>query len=263
MNEWKAITAGISLFPIMAPPRPQVSARDLFKRIWGREPNNFQSQMNSLIPTSAQGIQGALAFNCISQPTRIDFTLTPAPTSGQPPKVALIDDANVLRQELERIIESIGKDAELNYIWRVALNLHFIRVLPGVGEANRELMGVIPRKYGVTVTDEDDFVFQINRPYNALASQNTRLNIITKWSVERVQVISVAVPVSGMPLGTETALPFPQIATFIAASVHFDNNNVPVQNRAFNGTDQAALLREALQKTQEMQREIGLNTGGF
>jgi hypothetical protein len=57
-------------------------------------------------------------------------------------------------------------------------------------------------------------------------------------------------------------LPFPQSATFHAASVHFDNNNI-VSSRNLNGAEQAGLLHEALQGVEGMQREIGLDVGSF
>jgi hypothetical protein len=262
MNEWKAISVSISLFPAIAPTTSRSSALELYRKIWGNEPENFQSQANPVIPTSAQGRRGGLIFNCVAQPARIDFNLSAVPSPGLPIKVALIDNPIELRYELDRMITIFNEDIVSNPVSRVALNLHFLKILPSFVEANKELIGVIPHKYGVKVTDEEDFIFQINRPYTGEAIPEIKMNRITKWSVERLQVLSVSIPVGGMPEVAEMMLPFPQSATFHAASVHFDNNNI-VSSRNLNGAEQAGLLHEALQGVEGMQREIGLDVGSF
>jgi hypothetical protein len=50
-------------------------------------------------------------------------------------------------------------------------------------------------------------------------------------------------------------------SSIIAASVVFDNNNIPT--RTLTGKEQTTLLQEALDAVVRMQREIGLNIEGF
>lgn len=121
----------------------------------------------------------------------------------------------------------------------------------------------IPDQYGVKVSDEEDFIFQINRSYSSRSAEGIKMNFITKWSVDRLRVLTFAVSAGG-PSTTSAQTPASgsQTADFIAASVNFDINNVPAATPLPSGHP-ASLLREALLAVARMQQAIGLNIEGF
>ncbi len=160
---------------------------------------------------------------------------------------------------LMRIINFLDGSFVLNHISRVALILQFLNLKPSHAEANKALTEVIPNRYGVTITDEEDFIFQINQPHMNREFQDIKMNFVTKWSVEQFQILTISLPSGGVP-----APVLPQPKNAIAASVVFDNNNIPLTPvRALPGKEQSALLQEALDAAVQMQQEIGLNIEGF
>jgi len=259
MSEWKAFLSRISLFPTVPPAPPTPSALDLYRRILG-EPDSFHKQPNALMQTVVEGRHGHLQVNCLAQPTRIDFNLTAAPTQEAQTTVALIDHPIELRDELKRIIGILDEGLVSNTVSRVALNLHFLNLKPSYEEANKAVTKIIPDQYGVTVTDEEDFVFQINRPHMDEDIRDVKMNFITRWSVERFEVLTIPIQIGGVPAaaGMLSSL---KPENFISASVLFDNNNTPI--RPLTGKEQSALLRKAFDAAVEMQREIGLSIEGF
>lgn len=262
MSEWKPFTCRVSLFPaqeILSSSLP--SALQLYRQIWAGDPDSFHKQEDPLRPMVAQGKRGGLIVNCLTQPARIDFTLRAAETPSTQRTVALIVSAIELRAEVVRIIDSLDSDIVSNLFSRVALILSFAKLEPNHVEANRALTKVIPDRYGVTLTDEEDFIFQINQPRVAKEIPHIKMNFITRWSVDRIQTFNILFPIGGVLAPVGMSPPSPKIETFIAPSVTFDNNNVP--DRALTGKQQSALLREALDAAVEMQRKIGLNIGGL
>ncbi len=257
MNEWKTFSGRITLFP--APPPPSLpSVLELYQKIWDDEPDAFQKQANVLAPAVASGKRNGLMVNCTAQPVRIDFNLTAAPRQDTQMPVALIDHPIKLFNELKRIIDILDKSPLSIDVLRVALNLHFLNLNPSHPEANKAVTETIPDRYGVTVTSEEDFIFQINQPETSRKIKDIKMNFITRWSVERLQVLTISIPTSGVIIGTS---PSPQTKTFIASRVLFDNNNSP--DRVLPSNEQSALLHEALDAAAGMQREIGLNIEGF
>ncbi len=270
MNEWEIYLGRITLFPAMPTSSPLPSALDLYRQIWGSDPDHFQKQANPLLPTVAQGRRGSLMVNCTGQAVRIDFNLQAAPSQVPQTTVALIDRPIELRDELMRIINFLGgslvlgKNTELgkngttwNHFSRVGLALQFLNLKPSHEEANKAVTQVIPGQYGVTITDEQDFVFQINQPHMSGEFQDIGMNFLTKWSVERFQILTFSLAPGGVSA-------FPQPITVIAASVTFDNNNIPLTPaRALTSREQSALLQEALDAAVRKQQEIGLNIEGF
>lgn len=258
MSEWKAFVSRISLFPTMPPESPMPLALDLYKGIWG-EPENYQKQLNRFTPAVAQGKHGRLQVNCLVQPVRIDLNLTAAPSQEAQMTVALIDDPIELRDELKRIMGLLDEGLVPNSVSRVALNLQFLNPKRSHAEANKAVSEIIPDSYGVTITDEEDFVFQINRPRMDEDFPDIRMNFLTKWSVEQFQVLTISIPIVGPAAGM--ASPSPQVKTFISASVAFDNNNTPI--RTLTGKEQSVLLHKALDAAVKMQQKIGLDIEGF
>jgi hypothetical protein len=89
------------------------------------------------------------------------------------------------------------------------------------------------------------------------------MNFITKWSVDRLQILTLALSVGlATSASAQSAAAGSQTAQFIAASVNFDINNVSTGSRLHNGQP-APLLREALTAVMKMQQTIGLNIEGF
>ena len=208
--------------------------------------------------------RGGLIVNCVGQPGRIDFNLTAAPSQAPQTTVALIDRPIELRDELTRIINFLGGSFVLDHISRVALFLQFLNPKPNYAEANKALTELIPDQYGVTITDEQDFVFQINQPHMNEEFQDITMNFITKWSVERFQILTLALPLGGVPAEEVMSWGPPQLKTVIAASVVFDNNNFPpTPVRALTSKEQSVLLQKALDAGVRKQLELGLNIEGF
>jgi hypothetical protein len=176
----------------------------------------------------------------------------------------LIEDASQFRAELLAIIGVVGRGAISGHFNRVALNVQFLALAESPAEANKALTTVIPSQHGVKITDEEDFIFQINQPFLSREAEGIKMNFITKWSVDRIQVLTFAVQAGGAqgPGLANAASIMPQQVTFTAASVSFDINNVPAES-AFSAPSQSSLLREALTAIAQRQQETGLNVEEF
>ena len=87
MIEWKALVGRISLFPSQSSPMP--SALEVFKTIWGVDPDSFKKQTNPLLPTIAQGTQSGMVATCSTNPGRLDVELTPVRSADRDEFVAL------------------------------------------------------------------------------------------------------------------------------------------------------------------------------
>jgi hypothetical protein len=265
MSEWKSSGGRITLFPaVVSAPPP--SALELYRQVWGEEPDGFQKQANPLTPSVAHGNHNGLKAGCFAQPARIDFNLTPSSSpqheAQEGESFPLIEDTALLRSELLRIIDAVAQTAALNSVVRVALGVQFLALKPSFTEANAALTASIPKQYGIKVTDEEDFVFQVNRPYTSRSTGGIKTNFITKWSVDRLQIMTLAVQVGGPATSAQTPASGSQTAQFIAASLNFDVNNVQTASPLPNGQP-ASMLREALTAVAQMQQAVGLNIEGF
>jgi hypothetical protein len=266
MNEWKALNGRITLFPTVPVPAPLPSAFELYRRVWGGDPDNYQKQANALLPTVAQGTRNGIAVQLVSQPARIDFSLSPPPAPGAiTPSIDLIENTSQFHAELTRIIDVLAKGAISNPVLRVALGVQFVSLKTDVIETNKTLMAVMPVPYRVKLTDEQDFVFQINRPQVSSRVESIRMNFVTTWRAQRLQVVNFTILAAGMPVSaskdTSLAQPHPEVKEFIAASVSFDNNNVPAG--PLTSSQQSELLLEGIARVETGQREIGLNIEEF
>jgi hypothetical protein len=261
---WRTLTARITLFSGPTPSAPTISALDLYQKAWGSNPDNFQSGGNPLSVATAMGKKGGMTVSCSVQPLRVDFNFGPPPPSTDIPDLSfnLIEDAYQLHAEIVRINEFLETSVNLGSMSRVGTYIHFVREAASVEEANKLVTAVMPENYRARLTSEEDFVFQVNRPSTSIEVEGVRINCITKWSVDRFQVFSISVPPGGMPISDPRVAPFPQSHQFIASSVSFDNNNVPVRF-PLSGLQQASLLRETLASIENGQRTMGLGVGGF
>ncbi len=162
--------------------------------------------------------------------TRIDFTLTsPAPAFGLVPKTIFqIEDAAAFRSELDRIIKTTSKATDWASFNRIAINIQIQTQQPNISAANAALVDVIPQKYKVPITDEEDFALQINRPYVSSRVAGIRMNTITRWSVDRLRLLNLQIgPGNIMALqGANQASTF---LDFDTASVSIDVNSNPTE----------------------------------
>ena len=249
----------VTLFP--AVPSPPPSALILFSGIWGGDPDSFQRQPNAMMPTIAQGFRHGMSASCSIHPARIDFSLEPGPSKAAGHAVAVIEDSTELQKQLAQVIDVLGKGAISNPIARVALYLQFLTTTDNFAKANEAITSVLPEQYRLKLADdEEDFVFQINRPQMSKQVQGIKLNVLTKWSVERIQVFTILVPAPGVP-AQPISLPSQRI--FISPSVVFDNSTPAEERHNFGATQISSLLMDAFTLVSEAQKQVGLNIAGF
>ena len=154
------------------------------------------------------GLVELAILSCSVHLARIDLSLEPAPTPQMAPhSVAMIEDTAELQKQLLQIIDAIGKGIVLDWMARVAVYLHFLTIADDFVEANKTITNVVPKKYGVKITDEEDFVFQINQRQTSKQVPGIKLNVLKKWSVERIQVFTLSMPAPGVPSPSPLQLP--------------------------------------------------------
>lgn len=265
MNEWNALIGRITIFPAPSPVALP-SALDLYKKVWGGDPINFQGPTNPLSPSLAQGKITGLSVGCALHPSRIDFNLSPiGPESpSESPRLHVVEDSKGLHDEFVRITQIISEGVLANPIVRVATFFQFVSTQMNPTEANKTLMSIVPEQYRITLGDEEEFVLQVNLPRMSEQVKDLKMNYITKWSVDRFQIVSLMVPMAGTPVFAPQAGVAPQVNEFITASVSFDNNNVAVPaGNPLPSRQQSSLLLEGLAHIATSIRESKLNIKGF
>jgi hypothetical protein len=160
------------------------------------------------------------------------------------------------------MVSVLGKDCVRSSIVRVAIFVKFVTLNPSIEDANKTLISIMPEQYRLRITDEEDFMLQLNHSGPSATLKDIRMNLITKWSVDRIQVLTMSLPPMG---GTTSALPgMAHAEQFIAASLSLDANNVPDQTYQLLTTEQrTSLLLDGLSWVAETQRDFGLNIKGF
>lgn len=260
MTEWKALNSRISLFLAGVSPLAP-SALELYKRVWGDDPDNYQKQPNALIPTVAQGKREGIMVSCFSHPTRIDFNLSPAIAQPAPEmEFVLIEDMSQLRAELMRIIDVVDRGIS-DAVSRVAFGIHFSTLKSSFREINTTLTKLMPEQYHVKLTDEEDLVFQINQPRMSGKVDKLKMNVLTKWIANRLQVVNLRIDAGDAAISASQGSSSAQTKDFLAAGVSFDINNIPV--KPLTSSQQSSLLLEEIAMAAAMQRDIGLNIEGF
>src|SRR5258707_14513442 len=104
MAEWSAFVGRLTLFPSAPALNPLPSAPELYRSIWGGDPDNFQKAQNPLSPDMAQGKRGSMVAHCMVHPTRIDLNLGAAPVPGTTMNLPLIVNRSELYAEMERMM---------------------------------------------------------------------------------------------------------------------------------------------------------------
>lgn len=265
MNEWKALTARVSLFSSVQPSLQVMSALEIYKRIWKSEPERFQKSMNPLAPSIAQGRGTSLGYACSLQSSRIDINLMPLVSDSEATESTfqVIEDPTQLYRELSMIIGEVGKSGISDSVMRVALFVQFVNLTANVVEANRAATEAIPEQYRIKLSDEEAFALQLSRPRTIRGVENIKMNFITKWSVEQFQVVTIAMPTNTMPtLGPAAGIGVPNVVEYIGASVAIDCNNIPALV-PLSSAQQSTLLNEGLIYSAQMQRNYGVNIKDF
>lgn len=265
MHEWKVLTGRITFLPDHQMFPPGLSALGLYRGIWELDPDNFQKSANPLQMSVAQGNVGGLRVVCVAGINRVDINFGPDLPEGAdtPPVIRLIEDADQLDAALKRTIEAIGTPQLSLSSGRVAVAIQFARLEETLTTANQALTSTIPSPYKIKLTDEDDFVFQVNTPFSSAAVPNVKLNLVRNWSVVRFQVVGIAVAATvGSPSGGLPSIVPNLVTPAIGASVNVEVNNAP-HDRSLEFSEQTAILTEGLTKIGDSQTELGLHVEGF
>jgi hypothetical protein len=256
MGEWKPQLGRLTLFPAI--PLGQVtSALQLFQEFWRREPDSFQKQPGAFAPSMAHGIVDDLTYTCSQSPIRIDFAISPIqPALPGPPSFPLIENSPKLRHELDHLIQVLNENPSVIPTARVALAVQFTQVCRTYREANEAVTSALPEALRVRLSEERDFILQVNRIQDRTPTQDLTMNFITKWSVEQVQILTVTVAPGG-PAGITSPT-----VEFLNATVLCDNNNVQA-SRMLSKEEQVSTLREALQGAVRQVQSCNLKVEGF
>jgi hypothetical protein len=252
MAGWKAQLGRITLFPVIPIGAEPGSALDLYKRTWKSDPDSFQKQPQAglpFVPSTAQGADGGLSTSCSVHLIRIDFTITP-PAQSQ---FTLIEDIKLFHDALVQIVRSVSEN-NTSAVNRAACFVQFASLAKDYVEANEIIRSTIPEQYGgMKLGDEEDFILQINRKRQV---DDVKMNYITKWSVDRVQFLTIA------PLQPQQTVPMSQIVwEHIISSVTFDNSNVPAA--VLTKERLTTILTQALAAVAKQQQETHLQLEGF
>jgi hypothetical protein len=253
MNTWQCQFGRITVFPSVASAAHLPSAPNLYTKFWSQDPSSFQKQGQVSV---AQGIFSGMVAGCSVSPLRLDIQLSPQQTDVVVDTIPAIADPKALHQELKRISETISNDSSFA-AHRVACVVQFACTCANFEEANKIICSALPQKYHVNLDKEEDFILQVNRL--ARLSEGVDMNFITKWAVERVQVVSLPVTGAGA-IGPQLGEPL--VKSLIAATILFDNSNRP-SGEPLSKADRSAILIAALQKISEGRLESKLNVEGF
>jgi hypothetical protein len=265
MGNWQAQIGRITLFPLLGQVRFPLSALDLYKAVAGKDPDNFQNQQPPLNPfpnSVAQGVMHGLAFSCQVQPVRVDLTFSagPAPTpfsDGLP----AISNSLSLRTAMDSAIRSIEKAVKATKLHRLATYLQIGREVTTSTEGNQIIRETLPAAYSIALQDEEDFVLQVNRPSPAANDSSMRLNFITKWSVERVQILTF-LAAQNPAIAGQFSSGVPVISNKLAATIVLDNSS-PQRNSPIDDDQIGALLSLTLTRMDKQLRECNVSLKGF
>jgi hypothetical protein len=245
MADWGLFNFRLSFFTTNS---QSLSAPDLYRSIWIAEPDGYQRSQNALAPSSANGKRGTLMVQCSVQAGRVDLNFTGAMQEAlevKPPRISNIQDLSI---EVSTVLGQIKNGVISPPIIRVACFVQFMNLQSSHAEANKVVIATIPSQFGVKTTNEEDFIFQINRPYKSRAIPDVKMNSIVKWSVERIQMMTIT---------TDSPQAGPRTSEFTTASVTIDVNNAP-RSTPINAPDQVAILNEAIEAADSIRKETGV-----
>lgn len=231
------------------------SAPDLYRAIWNAEPEGYQKSQNALAPSSANGKREAVMVQCAVQAGRMDLNFTGIVRDALEIKPPLIFDTQDLCTEVSAVLNRIERGVISVPITRVANFVQFLNLNSSHLAANKALLATIPAQFSVKITDEEDFIFQINRPYASRPVADVRMNSIVKWSVEKIQMMAIMTdsPQAGIQ---------PRTSEFITASITIDVNNKP-RNGPFSAPEQVTILNEAIEVAERIRAEARIPINGL
>jgi hypothetical protein len=166
----------------------------------------------------------------------------------------VIKDTDLLKAELTGLIASIGSAFQQTPLNRVAAYLQLGQEASDFQQANQILSEGMWQHLKVPLKDEEDFVMQINR---TRADASIKLNFITKWSVERVQVLTFEMSPGGQgPVNT------PRVVEKIIPTISLDNSNVPLQ-KPLDQNETGRVLSQVFEGMTAQLKECRVSLKGF
>lgn len=262
MSAWKVHAARITLFPLLGAGSIPKSALELYKAVWAKDPDSFQSQPAAGAPfpvSVAQGTNGAITRICQTQPVRVDLSFAPVAKPSGEVEIAYFEHAPNLRTEMTTAIGSLEKALDELPVNRVAVYFQIGQETDGYRSANKLVAGTLWEGHQVPLAEDEDFILQLNP---ALATSydgmQVRCNYITKWAVERVQVFTFM----GQAAGAQSISGMPMFKELIIPSVSFDNSNVPLQ-RALTTDEARQMLTDFLGRVSEQLKQCKISIEGF
>ncbi len=256
---WKLAAGQLTLFSSPGSP-PGFSALDVYKAIWGDQPDSFQRQPAPLGPTFANGRRGNAVVGCTVQPLRVDIALNPVQVGLIEPgdSLPMFEGASEILDEFENVLNAIGAAKIEGSYNRIALQVQYRAQASSPAEANDILAASLPDRYRLHLKDEENVLLQINSPYENERVGSLRVNRVTRWSVDTVQVLTIAVPIGATQVspGASGAPEVPRLTPFITATVSFEENNAP--SPVPLSCDQLVQLgREGIKHAMESGRALG------
>ena len=173
--EWQVESFRLSLFA----PDISESATDIWQLIAGQPPDRSESRIREQI-TQAIGPFKKGNLVVVTQPTRLDcLYLTPEPNNATIGLVETeIDDFRTLAHALlMRPYKGIA---------RIAFGVILVLRVNDYADAHDKLLLSLK---SVTLSPEslEDFLYRVNRPHKSEIMQNTKINCLSQWSVQRVE----------------------------------------------------------------------------
>jgi hypothetical protein len=274
MSAWKALSGRISLMARTPTPLAGAAVLDYYRCLWGDTAQNFQQAPNPLLPSTAQGFVGDMLVTCSTGANRVDFNFSPRPSPTPDLTLRLLEHAGALLQELSRVATAIGsKTLKVPEGFNnVALYVQFVNIQPAVTAANSVIVRAIPQRYRVELSEEEGFILQVSNPVPVPNITKRKLHLVTKWSVEQFHVVTFGMAVGGPPGAPQPgAVITPQVSIHIGASVSFDCVTTtpfgPLTHlspqETLSNTEQSAMLLAALELTEKLQRDYGLDVEGY
>jgi hypothetical protein len=257
MNVWKPSLGRVSLFRGLSSSQPP-SPLDIFQAIWSAQPDSFQRSPNPLAPSVANGNLGDVTVGCSVQANRLDLTLSGTPASGidEQPSIPVIRNGSAFADQITKILTAVRSGGLFDGVLRVAAVVQLGSPASGVREANQNIAATLPRTIRATLESEQDFVLQLNNARASWSTKDVTLNQITKWSVEKLQVLTLGIS-PGQASQVDFSNPTMVSAEIITSSIAFDYNNAPL-SLPIDASTQADLLQELFSQIYQ-----DMSTGGI
>jgi hypothetical protein len=259
--KWKVLHAGISLFIVSGHGSPIDNADVLYEKMLNSKPDSFQTFPNNLNNSTASGDYNKIQVSCNVSSNRINFSLSSlsAPIEKNIPYINSKEDSiNVLLLIINNI-KSFATENKKIYGFGFTLRIAVVDCEEN-SDANNIIMSAIPPKYRPNLTDEKNFILQINQPrefFYTLGSDKVEINSVKKWSVEDFVVLSIL----GNPLNlinqSENKLE-PKVT--IKPVINFEENNMPFSiDKNLNKYYLTNIFQEALSNFEKFWMEINNN----